>query len=291
MHTGLISPRSPVRVRLPLLCTPQPPRSSTVPTSQNGWPANDYSLTTSIVLPGGKLRVRSGDVAVIMGHLALWFHENIEPLVWPGNWGYAERPIRGSSTTLSNHASGTAIDLNAPEHPLGARGTFTDAQTALIRKKLSEMHSVIRWGGDYVNRADEMHFEINLEPDDLRVPLLAHEIAAGQHDRDTTISATAVRWAAEGRPLSGRYAMDAQQFMAFATVIGAIPRETTLTAWLNDRSRGNLVRYAIYRVNYLSGHPDVTLATADINPNTAAFMRRKGGWVVTDVDSKAAYPS
>ena len=128
--------------------------------SQNGWRANDRSLIVSISVPGGKLAVRKGDVAVIMQYIAEQFHSTVEPLKWPGNWGYAERKIRGGSS-LSNHASGTAIDLNAPKHYLGAVGTFTSSQVRAIRKILSACEGTIRWGGDYRGRKDEMHFEIN----------------------------------------------------------------------------------------------------------------------------------
>ena len=128
--------------------------------SQNGYRANDRSLIVSISVPGGKLAVRKGDVAVIMQYIAEQFHSTVEPLKWPGNWGYAERKIRGGSS-LSNHASGTAIDLNAPRHYLGAVGTFTSSQVRAIRKILSACEGTIRWGGDYRGRKDEMHFEIN----------------------------------------------------------------------------------------------------------------------------------
>ena len=128
--------------------------------SQNGYRANDRSLIVSISVPGGKLAVRKGDVAVIMQYIAEQFHAIVEPLKWPGNWGYAERKIRGGSS-LSNHASGTAIDLNAPRHYLGAVGTFTSSQVRAIRKILSACEGTIRWGGDYRGRKDEMHFEIN----------------------------------------------------------------------------------------------------------------------------------
>lgn len=129
--------------------------------SQNGWKANDRSLIKSYSLPGGgKIAVRKGDVATILVYVAKRFDSEVEPLKWPGNWGYAERPIRGSRTT-SNHASGTAIDLNAPRHPLGKRGTFSKKQVRAIKKILADCGGVIRWGGNYVSRADEMHFEIN----------------------------------------------------------------------------------------------------------------------------------
>ena len=133
----------------------------TVATSQNGWLANNRSVIASYSLPGGgKIAVRKGDVATILVYVAKRFDSEVEKLKWPGNWGYAERPIRGSRTT-SNHASGTAIDLNAPRHPLGKRGTFSKKQVRAIKKILADCGGVVRWGGNYVSRADEMHFEIN----------------------------------------------------------------------------------------------------------------------------------
>lgn len=129
--------------------------------SQNGFSANDRSVITAIPVPGGTLPVRKGDVAVVFEWLARRFHDDVELLVWPGCWGYAERPIRGSTTTLSNHASGTAVDFNAPAHPLGKVGTFTVGQVRAIRRILTDARGVIRWGGNYSGRKDEMHFEIN----------------------------------------------------------------------------------------------------------------------------------
>lgn len=128
--------------------------------SQNGWKANDRSLIASYAVGGGKIAIRKGDVATVLVYVAKRFHSEVEKLVYPGNWGYAERPIRGSST-ISNHASGTAIDLNAPRHPLGKQGTFSKSQVRKIRKILNDCGGVVRWGGDYRNRKDEMHFEIN----------------------------------------------------------------------------------------------------------------------------------
>jgi peptidoglycan hydrolase-like protein with peptidoglycan-binding domain len=49
-------------------------------------------------------------------------------------WGHAYREISGS-TTLSNHASGIAIDINAPRHPLGASGTFSSTQVSRTRPR------------------------------------------------------------------------------------------------------------------------------------------------------------
>ncbi|MGH3942617.1 MAG: peptidoglycan-binding protein [Pseudonocardiaceae bacterium] len=137
-----------------------------MPRSQNGWPANDRSLVASRRVPGTgvHLTVRTDVVGELLLYLAAQFDRRVEDIDNArgalDDWGYAERPIRGG-TVLSNHASGTAIDLNAPRHPLGATATFSPAQVREIREILTECGGVVRWGGDYTGRKDEMHFEIN----------------------------------------------------------------------------------------------------------------------------------
>lgn len=133
-------------------------------TSQNGYTANDPSLTQSWKIPGTAraVRLRKGSPGNLLVLWAAWFDKNVEDIEAGqlDDWGYAERPIRGSTTTLSNHASGTAIDLNSTKHPLAAVGTFTAAQASKIRSQLKAYGGCIRWGGDYAGRKDEMHFEI-----------------------------------------------------------------------------------------------------------------------------------
>lgn len=132
--------------------------------SQNGFRANDRSVISTRTVPGTSVRlaVRNGAPGDLLLEVAARFHREVEAIDGTADdWGYAERNIRGSSTTLSNHASGTAIDLNATRHVLGRRGTFTAAQTARVRAIVGATGGVVRWGGDYTGRADEMHFEIN----------------------------------------------------------------------------------------------------------------------------------
>lgn len=148
-----------------------------MPTSQNGYSANDRSKIASYKIPGGKVALRKGDVATVLVYFATRYHNEVEPLKWPGNWGYAERKIRGGRS-LSNHASGTALDLNAPKHPLGARGTFTKKQVSAINRILKDCEGVLRHGKDYRSRKDEMHVEINASP--ARVAAVARKIRAGK---------------------------------------------------------------------------------------------------------------
>lgn len=130
--------------------------------SQNGWPAsadrNAINVKTYAVPghPAVKLPLRA-DVAPLLLEMARWWFVNIEPPVIPGSWGYAYRPVRGG-IRMSNHASGTAIDLNAPKHALGKVGTVPANKRAAISQKAASLG--LRWGGDYTGRKDEMHFEV-----------------------------------------------------------------------------------------------------------------------------------
>jgi len=142
-----------------------------VASSQNGYPvifrSSEVAKWFIPVTSGNQkyLPLRPGHTGFILAHFALYFHEEVERLnvqrVWD-DWGWAVRSITGPSRIYSNHASGTAQDLNATEHPYGRRGTFSDAQEDAIHSRLREdrMRGSIRWGGDYSGTKDEMHFEI-----------------------------------------------------------------------------------------------------------------------------------
>lgn len=78
---------------------------------------------------------------------------------WDGS--YVPRFIRGSTTYLSNHAYGTAFDINAKYNPLGAKPALV-GQTGSVRKLVELANQWgFWWGGHWGNgRTDGMHFEI-----------------------------------------------------------------------------------------------------------------------------------
>lgn len=130
--------------------------------SQNGWPVVAASACTDRALygaefPNGWLK---GDVDVIFTHLIGKLHHEVEPILNPGCWGFYVKKIEGSDA-YSNHSSGTAIDYNAPNHPMGSRNTYSTANRNRIHSILAYYEGVVRWGGDYSGRPDDMHFEIN----------------------------------------------------------------------------------------------------------------------------------
>jgi hypothetical protein len=133
-----------------------------MPVAQNGYSANDRSLIVSYDVPGGRIALRRGPAGELLAEAVRRWHHEVERLVWPGVWGYAERPIRGSTTVLSNHAAGLGADCNAPAHPLGTNpaANMTPAEIAAVRRIVAESDGCLRWGGDYTGRKDPMHLEI-----------------------------------------------------------------------------------------------------------------------------------
>jgi len=135
--------------------------------SQNGWPASSNRKSIDIIsieIPGCETKFAvAKKVAPIFKAFLAEFNEKVEKIdKGQDDWGYAYRQVRGSTDMLSNHASGTAVDINATKHPLGVEDTFTDAQRKIIRE-LCDKYG-LRWGGNYVRRVDEMHFEIMESP-------------------------------------------------------------------------------------------------------------------------------
>jgi hypothetical protein len=137
-----------------------------VTTSQNGWPVDTSGakqdrapLIRDIVVPNGVL---AGDVAAVFRWLAAEYDAKVERLVAGTCWGWFVKPIEGGSS-VSNHASGTAVDFNADRHPMGQAPTasFSSKQIAACRAIVAAAGGVLRWGGDYSGRKDGMHWEIN----------------------------------------------------------------------------------------------------------------------------------
>lgn len=140
-------------------------------TSYNGWPASKDQAEIGIktyTVEGTSLKLRCAEkVAPLLINFAKEFNELIEPLEGGAldDWGFCYRDVRGVPGKLSNHSSGTAIDLNASKHPLGKVGTFDAAKVPMIRA-LAKKYG-LTWGGEWA-RKDEMHFEIALSPEKVR---------------------------------------------------------------------------------------------------------------------------
>lgn len=91
---------------------------------------------------------------------ARWEREKLMPLVktWAGS--FAPRFVRGSRTTLSNHAYGSAFDINAAWNPLGAVPALV-GRVGSVRELVPIANELgFGWGGHYQGRPDGMHIEL-----------------------------------------------------------------------------------------------------------------------------------
>ena len=136
--------------------------------SQNGWPASpnpEAIKIKSYPIPGTDIKVRVAEAAApLLINFAKEFNERVEKIDKGelDDWGYAFRLVRGSEDSLSNHSSGSALDLNARRHPLGKRDTFTPEQKIILDELCAKYK--LRGGYTYQRRPDDMHFEINVSP-------------------------------------------------------------------------------------------------------------------------------
>ncbi len=157
--------------------------ASAAATSYNDWSVGSPASTIGVAwysVPGSNvtMQVRSGDVATVLMYVAGRFNSEVERL--DDNWcsGYSYRMNVNNPSVWSNHASGTALDLNFNVHPNGASvgSTFSAAKVTAIRRILTDCAGTVYWGGDYRGTVDGMHFEINVSPGDAGLTSLAARI-------------------------------------------------------------------------------------------------------------------
>lgn len=89
----------------------------------------------------------------------VWEKEGLLDLVINYAGSFVPRFVRGSETVLSNHAFGTAFDINAAWNGLG-RVPALAGKTGSVLELVPYAHKLgIYWGGHFT-RHDGMHFEI-----------------------------------------------------------------------------------------------------------------------------------
>lgn len=141
--------------------------------SGNGWPASADPTAIDIkqfAVAGTDIKLRcAAGCGALLAAFAAEFHKTVEPIDKGtlDDWGYAYRPVRGQTTGLSNHASGTAVDINATKHPLAKKHTFTGVQEITLQALVKKYG--LRWGGNYKDRTDEMHFEVIETPEQVKL--------------------------------------------------------------------------------------------------------------------------
>ena len=133
--------------------------------SENGWRICDRNECERIFVPGADntflaaMIVRSGASEVVLRAWAIWYHRNVEPLDRyksgvGDDWGWS----RDNDVDDSNHLSGTALDFNAVQYPMGQRRMSAD-RVATINEGLRLFEDNIFHGRKW-NYPDEMHFQL-----------------------------------------------------------------------------------------------------------------------------------
>jgi peptidoglycan hydrolase-like protein with peptidoglycan-binding domain len=134
----------------------------------NGWDRDHIVMVEIPQLAGGRVAGAPANGRVPFHKLvapsavalfAAWEAADLMHLVktWDGSW--VPRFIRGSRSTLSNHAFGTAMDLNARWNPMGTRGAPRGALGSVYELiPLANEHGFYS-GLFFDSRPDPMHFE------------------------------------------------------------------------------------------------------------------------------------
>lgn len=135
--------------------------------SQNGWPASanraDIHVANYLIDGANQHFAMSAAAAPVLAAFLAEFNKSIQPINATGtvfdDWGYNFAMIPNTQD-LSNHCSGTAVDVNATKHVWkAATSGYTPAQEKAIDALCTKYG--IRWGWRYIRGwKDPMHFEI-----------------------------------------------------------------------------------------------------------------------------------
>lgn len=144
--------------------------------SENGWRMCNRDECSLPISPGmtfiNTAPIRNGAPLAILSAWLKYYDTKIAPIVSPV-WGWSAT----NDVATSNHLSGTALDINAPQWPWGERRMPADLK-ARIRRGLGLFEGTVFWGADW-SRADEMHFQMNYPEGDGRNEAFAARLRDG----------------------------------------------------------------------------------------------------------------
>lgn len=126
--------------------------------------------------------LRKGAAAVILGDVVRRYNVECAPVI-SSVWGWSQYNDVGNS----NHLSGTAVDINAPQWPWGERRMPADL-VGRITKLVASYNGTVFWGRNW-SRPDEMHIQIGVPEGDARLAAIVARIG-GAPSIPTTIPAS-----------------------------------------------------------------------------------------------------
>jgi hypothetical protein len=141
--------------------------------SENGW--RMCNRDECVLVPGPYMStapLRRGPAEIILGDLVRRYNVEVAP-VRSSVWGWSQYNEVGNS----NHLAGTAVDINAPQWPWGAR----NMPAALVAKcdALTNSYGGAAFWGNHWSRADQMHFQLNWPEGDSRYNAIIAKIQGG----------------------------------------------------------------------------------------------------------------
>lgn len=135
--------------------------------AQNGWVGISSASSPllhdwNIPCKGGirSVPLHRGSAGFLLCHFAMWWDDTIDQIIGGtfDEWGWSYRYI-GDTRTLSNHAPGTALDIDATQFPQG-RHNLTDTQRSLLARRMTFFSGTLAHGAFYRTTVDEMHVEV-----------------------------------------------------------------------------------------------------------------------------------
>jgi len=131
--------------------------------TENGWRICNVDATRKIAPELSFMEAsycRSGAAALALEAWVRWYDANVPGEIVSTAWAWS----RDNSVANSNHLSGTAVDINAPQYGYGdnrMHRLYPDRVTA-IERGLAEFEGLIFWGSKWPGASkDEMHFQLN----------------------------------------------------------------------------------------------------------------------------------
>lgn len=122
-------------------------------------------FVTPIIRSNGKMEFHQKASAQLQGLWKAWKAQDLVKFILTFDGSFVPRLIRGAPLVkdfrkLSNHAFGSAFDINADFNPLGTTPAFI-SQKGSVRLLVPTANDYgFYWGGHFNTRKDGMHFEI-----------------------------------------------------------------------------------------------------------------------------------
>jgi hypothetical protein len=122
-------------------------------------------LASPIERASGKMQFHQKAAAQLQGLWKAWQAQNLVRFILTFDGGFVPRLIRGASlvkdpSKLSNHAFGSAFDINAEFNPLG-KIPAPISENGSVRLLVPTANDYgFYWGGHFNSRKDGMHFEV-----------------------------------------------------------------------------------------------------------------------------------